>query len=47
MERCQRNVSIDNLDKKAKALKLSAADLLREVHGGSTAYYMAGEFGYM
>lgn len=30
VERCQRNVSIDNLDKMAKALKLRAADLLRE-----------------
>ena len=30
VERCQRNVSIDNLDKMAKALKLKAADLLRE-----------------
>lgn len=30
VERCQRNVSIDNLDKMAKGLKLRAADLLRE-----------------
>ncbi len=30
VERCQRNVSIDNLDKMAKALRLKAADLLQE-----------------
>ena len=30
VERCQRNVSIDNLDKIAKALRLRAADLLAE-----------------
>ncbi|MBX3672686.1 MAG: hypothetical protein KF776_06900 [Burkholderiales bacterium] len=30
VERCQRNVSIDNLDKMAKALRLRAAELLRE-----------------
>ena len=28
VERCQRNVSVDNLDKIAKALKLTAADLI-------------------
>jgi transcriptional regulator with XRE-family HTH domain len=30
VERCQRNVSIDNLDKMAKALKVRAAELLAE-----------------
>ncbi len=30
VERCQRNVSIDNLDRMAKALRVRAADLLRE-----------------
>lgn len=30
VERCQRNVSIDNLDKMAKALKLRVAELLEE-----------------
>ena len=30
VERCQRNVSIDNLDKMATALRLKAADLLEE-----------------
>jgi transcriptional regulator with XRE-family HTH domain len=30
VERCQRNVSIDNLDKMAKALRVRVGDLLRE-----------------
>lgn len=30
LERCQRNVSVDNLDKMAKALKIAAADLITE-----------------
>ena len=30
VERCLRNVSIDNLDKMAKALKVRAAELLEE-----------------
>jgi transcriptional regulator with XRE-family HTH domain len=30
VERCQRNVSVDNLDKMAKALRLKVADLLEE-----------------
>lgn len=30
VERCKRNVSIDNLDKMANALRVKVADLLRE-----------------
>ena len=30
VERCQRNVSVDNLDKMAKALKIAATDLIAE-----------------
>ena len=30
VERCQRNVSVDNLDKIAKALKIRASQLLNE-----------------
>ena len=30
VERCQRNVSIDNIDKMAKALRVRVADLLEE-----------------
>jgi transcriptional regulator with XRE-family HTH domain len=30
VERCQRNVSLDNLDKMAKALKVRVAELLSE-----------------
>lgn len=30
VERCQRNVSVDNLDKIAKALKIKASALLEE-----------------
>lgn len=30
VERCQRNVSVDNLDKIAKALRMKAADLIAD-----------------
>jgi transcriptional regulator with XRE-family HTH domain len=30
LERCRRNVSIDNLDKMAKALRVKVAELLKE-----------------
>ncbi|MBQ7955537.1 MAG: helix-turn-helix transcriptional regulator [Lachnospiraceae bacterium] len=32
VERCSRNISIDNIEKIAVALDVSASDLLKEVH---------------